>query len=61
MGIHRTRLNWRRVGTEQDFFCDVESVLHITGWVIFWKVHTLEVCSSLVLLQIHPQLGNPFR
>ena len=48
MGIHRTRLNWRRVGTEQDFFCDVESVLHITGWVVFWKVHTFKVVVILL-------------
>ncbi|CKB56279.1 Uncharacterised protein [Streptococcus pneumoniae] len=48
MGIHSTRLNWRRVGTEQDFFSDIESILHITSWVVFWKVHTFKVIVVLL-------------
>ena len=48
MGIHSTRLNWRRVGTEQDFFSDIESILHIASWVVFGKVHTLKVIVVLL-------------
>ncbi len=60
MSIHSTRLNWRRVSTEQDFFCDVESVLHIAGWVIFWEVHTLEVIVVLLHFKtIHDLVPHP--
>ena len=43
MRIHGTRLNWRSMGPKQDFFCDVEGVLHITSWVILWQVHAFKV------------------
>ena len=36
------------MSTEQDFFCDIEGVLHITGWVVFWKVHTFKVIVVLL-------------
>ena len=51
MGIHSTGLNWRRVSTKQNFFSDIESVLHITGWVVFWKVHTFKVIVVLLHLK----------
>ena len=31
------------MGSEQDFFGDVEGVLHITRRVIFWQIHPLKV------------------
>ena len=31
------------MGSEQDFFGDVEGVLHITRRVVFWQIHPLKV------------------
>ena len=31
------------MGPKQDFFCDVEGILHITSWVILWQVHAFKV------------------
>ena len=60
MSIHGTCLNRRRVSTEQDFFCDVESVLHIASWMVFRKIHTLKVVVIFLNFKaIHDLVTHP--
>ena len=49
------------MSTKQNFFSNVEGILHITGWVVFRQVHTFKVIvislnfKTINDLEAHPQ------
>ena len=36
------------MGPKQDFFCDIEGILHIPRWVIFRQIHPFKVIIVLL-------------
>ena len=48
------------MGTKQNFFCDIEGILHITRWVIFRQVHAFKVVVVLLHFKtVHDLVAHP--
>ena len=48
------------MGPKQDFFCDIEGILHIPRWVIFRQIHAFKVVVVLLHFKaVHDLVAHP--